>query len=97
MADLTALQRDIMFTVAGLDSPNGQEIRRELAETQGRDVLSGHIYLSLEQLVDRGLIEKGRRDGRSNEYALTGDGEAWLGNRLEWENAYVSLERVTRQ
>lgn len=97
MADLTALQRDILFAVAGLDSPNGQEIRRELAETQGRNVLSGHIYLSIEQLVDAELVEKSSRDGRSNEYSLTDDGNAWLRDRLTWEREYVSLRRVLEQ
>lgn len=95
MAELTALQRDILFAVAGLDAPNGQTIRGELAETQGRNVLSGHIYLSLEQLVDRGLVGKTSRDGRSNEYALTEDGDAWVWDRLEWERAYVSFSEQT--
>lgn len=95
MADLTALQRDVLFAVAGIDSPNGQDIRRELADSQGRDILSGHIYLNLEQLVDKGLIEKSARNGRSNEYALTADGESWLDDRLEWEQTYVSFERAT--
>lgn len=94
MADMTALQRDILFTVAGLESPNGQEIRRELAESQGRDVLSGHIYLSIEQLVETGLVEKQARDGRSNEYSLTSEGVAWLTDRLEWERGYVNFDRV---
>jgi DNA-binding PadR family transcriptional regulator len=94
MADLTALQRDVLFAVADLDSPNGQAIRSELAETQGRNVLSGHIYLSLERLVEEGLVRKAARDGRSNEYALTEDGNAWVVDRLEWERSYVSFERV---
>lgn len=97
MADMTALQRDILFAVAGLESPNGQEIRRELVETQGRDVLSGHIYLSIEQLVDAGLVAKQSRDGRSNEYSLTEAGETWLDNRLAWEREYVSFDRVVEQ
>lgn len=91
MADLTALQRDILFAVSGLDSPNGQEIRRELAETQGRNVLSGHIYLSLEQLVDDGLVAKAASDGRSNAYALTDCGESWVRDRLGWERTYVQV------
>ncbi|WP_336036855.1 PadR family transcriptional regulator [Halobacterium yunchengense] len=94
MADLTALQRDVLFAVAGRDSPNGQEVRRELVETQGRDVLSGHIYIDLGTLVDAGLVEKGARDGRSNEYALTTDGEAWVADRLAWERAYVAVDEV---
>lgn len=97
MPDLTALQRDILFAVAGLDSPNGQEIRRELAETQGRNVLSGHIYITLGQLVDKELIAKRARDGRSNEYSLTERGDRWLRDRLEWENAYVPLKHVEKR
>lgn len=92
MADLTALQRDVLFAVSGLDDPNGQEVRRELTETQGRNVLSGHIYLGLDRLVDEELVGKAARDGRSNEYALTDDGRAWVVDRLEWERSQVSVE-----
>lgn len=92
MLDLTALQRDILFAVASLDSPNGQEVRRELMDTQARDVLSGHIYLSLGELVEEGLVEKSSRDGRSNEYTLTEEGRTWVRERFEWEESYVSVE-----
>lgn len=92
MADLTAFQRDVLFAVANLDGPNGQDIRANLGTTQDRTVRSGHIYLNLEELVDAGLIEKRAKNGRSNTYSLTQDGEEWLENRLEWEQTHVHFD-----
>lgn len=92
MAELTAFQRDVLFAVASLDGPNGQDIRANLGNTQDRTVRSGHIYLNLEELVDQGLIEKRAKNGRSNRYSLTADGEQWLENRLEWEQTHVNFD-----
>lgn len=91
MGELTAFQRDVLFAVAGLDAPNGQEIRTDLGATQNRDVRSGHVYMNLEELIDAELLEKRDRNGRSNAYSLTDDGESWIGDRLEWENTYASF------
>ena len=97
MEQLTALQRDMMFAVAGLESPNGREVQRELERTQDREFVSGHVYTVFEELVTAGLLEKSRRNGRSNEYRLTETGRSWLGNRCRWQNSYVALGGLAGQ
>lgn len=90
MADLTALQRDILFVLAGLDSPCGIEVKSELDETDVHDVLSGHLYESIDALVDAGYVEKSPRDGRTNEYYLTDEGREYVRRRVSWQREYVS-------
>lgn len=91
MEQLTALQRDMMFAITSLDSPNGREIQEELEETQDRSFVSGHIYTVFEELESAGLLTKSRRNGRSNEYVLTEQGRSWLEHRYRWEQSYVEL------
>ena len=91
MEQLTALQRDMMFAITSLESPNGREIQRELEETQDRSFVSGHVYTVFEELESAGLLEKSRRNGRSNEYALTEAGRSWVQNRYRWEQSYVEI------
>lgn len=89
MHDLTGFQRDLMFVIAGSDSPNGQEIKAELEETQEREILHGRLYANLDTLVEEGYVEKGEIDGRTNCYTLTDTGEAAIATRYDWQRAYV--------
>lgn len=87
--DLTGFQRDLLFVIAGLESPNGQEIGAELEATQGREVLHGRLYDNLDRLVADGLVAKGEHDGRTNRYTVTEAGEAAIADRYEWQSSYV--------
>lgn len=86
---LTAIQRDLLFVVSGMDESSGQAIKSELEQTQGRSLLAGRVYTNLNELVDSGLIDKGSRDGRTNEYSLTEEGREAVRNRQRWEKRYV--------
>jgi DNA-binding PadR family transcriptional regulator len=43
------------------------------------------LYPNLDALVDKGYLEKGSIDKRTNEYTLTDAGRALLAERREWE------------
>jgi len=86
MYDLTGFQRDLLYAVAGLDSPHGLAIKSELEGYYDGEVHHGRLYPNLDTLVERGLVEKGARDRRTNYYELTDAGREALDARRAWEN-----------
>jgi DNA-binding PadR family transcriptional regulator len=91
MHDLTGFQRDILYVLAGLESPKGLAIKDELDRYYSSDINHGRLYPNLDALVEKGLVEKGRIDDRTNSYSLTGRGRRELEARREWEENYVDL------
>lgn len=86
MDDLTAFQRDILYIVAGMDEPHGLAIKDTLEAYYGSEVNHGRLYPNLDDLVDKGLLEKGKKDKRTNSYTLTQQGVSELKARRRWEN-----------
>jgi DNA-binding PadR family transcriptional regulator len=89
MYDLTGFQRDILYVISGLDEPHGLAIKDELEQYYESEVHHGRLYPNLDTLVEKGLVEKGEKDRRTNVYSLTERGRRELGARREWENEYV--------
>jgi DNA-binding PadR family transcriptional regulator len=86
MHDLTGFQRDLLYVIAGLDGPKGLAIKDELDEYYGAEINHGRLYPNLDALVEKGLVEKGRIDDRTNAYTRTQRGERELEARREWED-----------
>lgn len=82
--DLTAFQRDTLETIATLEATDetsyGLAIKRHLKADYG-EVNHGRLYPNLDDLIERGLLEKTQLDRRTNEYRLTDAGRALLKNR----------------
>ena len=89
MHDLTGFQRDLLYVIAGLDEPHGLAIKEELEGYYESEVNHGRLYPNLDTLVEKGLVEKGQRDRRTNFYTLTRRGERELDARQDWESQYV--------
>ena len=89
MHDLTGFQRDLLYVIAGLDGPKGLAIKDRLDDYYGSEINHGRLYPNLDALVEKGLVEKGRIDDRTNAYTLTQRGERELDARREWENGMV--------
>lgn len=85
MHDLTGFQRDALYAIAGLENPKGLEIKDVLDEYYGSEINHGRLYPNLDTLVSKGLIEKGKKDDRTNEYSLTTRGTREIEARQEWE------------
>lgn len=81
--ELTAFQKNIL-TVLGEEARYGLAIKRELEEYYGQEVNHGRLYPNLDDLVNKGLVEKSELDKRTNEYALTDDGFDAVLDDLEW-------------
>ncbi|WP_433634754.1 helix-turn-helix transcriptional regulator, partial [Halomicrococcus sp. NG-SE-24] len=71
MHDLTGFQRDLLYVVNGLDDPHGLAIKDELEDYYEKEIHHGRLYPNLDTLVDKGLVEKGEIDNRTNFYTLT--------------------------
>ncbi len=89
MYDLTGFQRDLLYTIAGQDEPHGLAIKDELEQYYEGEIHHGRLYPNLDELVDKGLIEKGTADRRTNIYTLTRRGRREIEARREWEGQYV--------
>ena len=89
MDDLTGFQRDLLVVIAGLEEPNGLEIKAEIEEYYESPINHGRLYPNLDSLVSGGLVEKHQQDERTNAYRLTEPGWDLLEQRREWERQYV--------
>jgi DNA-binding PadR family transcriptional regulator len=92
MHDLTGFQRDILYAIAGKTEPHGLAIQAELEDYYEKNIQHGLLYPNLDTLAEKGLIEKGERDRRTNYYDLTQQGLCEIEARREWESQYVDLE-----
>jgi PadR family transcriptional regulator, regulatory protein PadR len=90
MYDLTAFQRDLLYVVAGLDEPHGLAIKEELEDYYEKEVHHGRLYPNLDTVVDKGLIDKGQLDRRTNVYSLTQRGQREIAARHDWEDQYTA-------
>lgn len=80
--NLTAFQRDILVTLrafaANGHAPKGLELKEVIGSERGKEINHGRLYPNLDDLNEWGLIDKGEKDARTNEYALTDDGRRVL-------------------
>lgn len=76
---------DCLVVVAVGDGLSGREIRDQMDdEPYNHDRLAQTtVYNLLDELVEDGMVEKSERNGRTNAYALTDDGRAYL---REWRD-----------
>jgi DNA-binding PadR family transcriptional regulator len=85
MYDLTGFQRDLLYVVAGQDEPHGLAIKEELEDYYEKEIHHGRLYPNLDTLVEKGLLEKGEQDQRTNYYVVTTRGQRELEARRDWE------------
>ncbi|WP_134670431.1 PadR family transcriptional regulator [Halorussus marinus] len=89
MYDLTAFQRDLLYVIAGHEEPHGLAIKDELQNYYETKINHGRLYPNLDTLVEKGLVEKGSLDKRTNSYTITDRGYRELEARHEWESQYI--------
>lgn len=89
MHDLTGFQRDLLYVIAGEDEPHGLAIKEELEDYYEKEIHHGRLYPNLDTLVEKGLVEKGQRDRRTNYYVLTDRGDREIEARRDWEGGHL--------
>ena len=92
MHDLTGFQRDLLYVIAGEDEPHGLAIKEELENYYEKEIHHGRLYPNLDTLVEKGLVEKGQRDRRTNFYVLTDRGTREIQARRDWEAGHLHEE-----
>jgi len=92
MHDLTGFQRDLLYVIAGKTEPHGLAIKEELEDYYEKEIHHGRLYPNLDTLVNKGLVEKGEKDRRTNFYSVTRRGKREIEARREWEGQFVSPE-----
>jgi len=92
MYDLTGFQRDLLYVIAGLEEPHGLAVKDELEDYYETEIHHGRLYPNLDQLVEKGFVEKGEIDKRTNFYTLTSRGQRELEARRDWESQYLEDE-----
>ena len=95
MHDLTGFQRDLLYVIADLEEPKGLAIKDELEGYYGTEINHGRLYPNLDSLVEKGLVEKGQIDRRTNSYALTARGRREIEARREWEDQFLEEHEAT--
>ncbi|MFB6121085.1 MAG: PadR family transcriptional regulator [Halobacteriaceae archaeon] len=81
--DLTAFQKNILVVLSN-EPRYGLAIKRELEDYYGEEVNHGRLYPNLDDLVNKGLVEKSELDKRTNQYALTDAGHEAVVGDLSW-------------
>jgi DNA-binding PadR family transcriptional regulator len=81
-----------MYAIEGKDKPHGLAIKQCLENYYEKEVHHGRLYPNLDTLVEKGLVEKGELDRRTNFYTLTRRGKREVEARREWENDYVTVD-----
>ena len=91
----TGFLRDMLVTIGTFnEKPSGQEIKERMEEIAGYDNLNhGRLYPALDELVEKGLVQKGQIDRRTNSYTLTERG-VWA--REEYAEFVSGSEDETR-
>jgi DNA-binding PadR family transcriptional regulator len=89
MYDLTGFQRDLLVVITGMDEPNGLEIKDEIENYYEKEIHHGRLYPNLDTIVDKGLVEKGQADRRTNYYTITRRGQREIDARADWEAQYL--------
>ena len=92
MYDLTGFQRDLLYVAVGKDEPHGLALKDELEQYYETEIHHGRLYPNLDTLVEKGLLEKGQIDKRTNYYQVTQRGRREIEARREWEDQYVAAE-----
>ena len=88
----TEFRDDILYVLAGLGgSSYGMGIKRKLEDAYDSEVNHGRLYPNLDALVDRGYIEKGVLDKRTNEYSLTKQARDFLLQDVAWKASQLGL------
>ncbi|WP_135855216.1 helix-turn-helix transcriptional regulator [Halorussus salinus] len=94
-ADLHAFERDLLYAVRALerdgDAPKGLAVKDHLETEYDGEINHSRLYQNLDGLAERGLLRKGKKDDRTNEYGTTDTAEQLLEAHAERRAEAVGL------
>lgn len=89
LADLTGFQRDVLTVISELGEPHGLKVKSELEADWEEEINHGRLYPNLDELQEKGLLEKGELDKRTNFYTLSQRGKRELKADLSWRQQRI--------
>ncbi len=92
--DLSGFQRDLLYVIASVEPAKGLKIRDDISAYYDDEVNNGRLYPNLDTLVEKGLVEKGKFDDRTNAYELTDTGKRAIDRRRSWEAKCTSATTI---
>lgn len=84
MGELTGIQRDLLIACYAIGEGNGSDIWDVVENVRGRRISRVAVYNNLDELDDRGLIDKQQIDGRENSYSITAEGRDLVEAEADW-------------
>lgn len=69
--DLTGFQRDVLTVLAAEQDPKGLRAAEVMEELYREEINHGRLYPNLDELDNKGLINKQKEDNRTNRYVIT--------------------------
>jgi len=94
-ADFHAFERDLLYAIRTLERdgelPKGLDIKAFLERDYAEEINHSRLYQNLDGLVERGLVAKGQKDDRTNEYATTEEGRRLVDRDAERRAEQVGL------
>ena len=95
VAQFHAFERDLLFAVRALERdgepPKGLAIKSYLEREYDEEINHSRLYQNLDDLIERGLLSKGKKDDRTNEYATTDEAQVLLERHAEDRAEQVGL------
>jgi len=85
MEELTAFQFDLLASIGNQGDRSGKATQRDVeatVEMYDGNLNHGRLYPNLNDLAERGYIDKSKYDDRSNCYSLTDEGRDVLAQRV---------------
>ncbi|MFC6962993.1 helix-turn-helix transcriptional regulator [Halocatena marina] len=82
--DLRGFQRDLLVVLARDDAQYGLELKSDLETRWDTKISRSRLYSNVNDLIERGLIEKAELTGRANHYAITDRGEQLINAYSTW-------------
>lgn len=89
MHDLTGFQRDLLRVIGGKGEPIGLDVKEAVESYYESEINHGRLYPNLDTLVNKGLIRKQEKDGRTNTYKLTRRGKQEIRARDAWNSEHA--------
>ena len=80
------------MTVLANEARHGLGVKDELETYYDAEVNHSRLYTNLDKLINCGLAERSKRDGRSNEYSITETGYDVLFAQLAWQAKSIGAD-----
>lgn len=84
LADLTAFQRGALVVIAKGDGLSGVQVTERLEALRPETIHHGRVYPNLNDLAEKGLVNKQAVNAREDSYTVSTRGRRELSEYVQW-------------